>query len=67
MTPIEGDVAFRAYGAVAKPVFFGHYKRLVSPVLDAPNAVCLDYPECRCPYGLAGEMTLDQRNLIVFD
>ena len=49
-TPIEGDVAFRAYEAEAKPVFFGHYKRLGTPTIDAPNAVCLDYPRVTCAY-----------------
>ena len=36
-TPIEGDVAFRAYEAEAKPVFFGHYKRFGTPAIDAPK------------------------------
>ena len=66
-TPIEGDVAFRAYGAEAKPVFFGHYKRLGTPTIDAPNAVCLDYPRVTCAYRWAGEATLDPQNLVVLD
>lgn len=66
-TPIEGDVAFRAYGAEAKPVFFGHYKRLGTPTIDAPNAVCLDYPRVTCAYRWAGEATLDPQNLVVID
>lgn len=64
-TPIEGDVAFRAYSAEAKPVFFGHYKRLGTPTIDAPNAVCLDYPLVTCAYRWAGEATLDPQNLVV--
>ena len=66
-TPIEGDVAFRAYGAEAKPVFFGHYKRLGTPTIDAPNAACLDYPRVTCAYRWAGEATLDPQNLVVID
>ena len=66
-TPIEGDVAFRAYWAEAKPVFFGHYKRLGTPTIDAPNAVCLDYPRVTCAYRWAGEATLDPQNLVVLD
>ena len=66
-TPIEGDVAFRAYGAEAKPVFFGHYKRLGTPTIDAPNAVCLDYPRVTCAYRWAGEALLDPQNLVVID
>ena len=66
-TPIEGDVAFRAYEAEAKPVFFGHYKRLGTPTIDAPNAVCLDYPRVTCAYRWAGEATLDPQNLVVLD
>ena len=66
-TPIEGEVAFRAYDAEAKPVFFGHYKRLGTPTIDAPNAVCLDYPRVTCAYRWAGEATLDPQNLVVLD
>ena len=66
-TPIEGDVAFRAYEAEAKPVFFGHYKRLGTPAIDAPNAVCLDYPRVTCAYRWTGEARLDPQNLVVID
>ena len=31
------------YPAEAKPVFFGHYWLTGAPVLQAPNALCLDY------------------------
>lgn len=64
-TPIEGGVAFRAYDAEAKPVFFGHYKRHGFPSIDAPNAVCLDYPGEICAYRWASEARLEQQNLIV--
>lgn len=66
-TPIEGKVAFRAYAAEAKPVFFGHYKRLGIPDIDAPNAACLDYPQLPCTYRWAGETRLDPQNLIVIE
>ena len=66
-TPFEGDVAFRAYEAEAKPVFFGHYKRLGTPAIDAPNAVCLDYPRVACAYRWTGEARLDPQNLVVID
>jgi hypothetical protein len=66
-TPIEGGVAFRAYAAAAKPVFFGHYKRLGIPDIDAPNAACLDYPRVTCAYRWAGETRLDPRNLILIE
>lgn len=66
-TPIEGEVAFRAYSAEAKPVFFGHYKRLGTPTIDAPNAVCLDYPRATCAYRWAGEVRLEAQNLVLID
>ena len=66
-TPIEGHIAFHAYGAEAKPVFFGHYKRLGTPTIDAPNALCLDYPRVPCAYRWAGEARLDPKNLLVID
>ena len=66
-TPIEGEIAFRAYAAEAKPVFFGHYKRLGSPAIDAPNAACLDYPRVTCAYRWAGETRLDPQNLILIE
>lgn len=37
------NVAATAYSARAKPVFFGHYWLTGTPVLQAPNALCLDY------------------------
>lgn len=67
VTPIEANIAFRAYGVEAKPVFFGHYKRLGAPAIEAPNAVCLDYPRMACAYRWAGEARLDPHNLVVID
>ena len=32
-----------AYPTDAKPVFFGHYWMVGKPILQAPNALCLDY------------------------
>ncbi len=55
------------YDTEAKPVFFGHYKRLGSPAIDALNAVCLDYPRATCAYKWAGEHQLDPKNLILID
>lgn len=66
-TQIEGEVAFRAYDAEAKPVFFGHYKRLGLPTIDAPNAVCLDYPKVACAYKWSGEKRLEPKNLVLID
>lgn len=66
-TPIDGEVGFHAYGAEAKPVFFGHYKRLGVPAIDAPNAICLDYPQVACAYRWAGEAQLDPQNLVVIE
>lgn len=37
------DVLGRTYPLAAKPVFFGHYWLTGEPVLQAPNALCLDY------------------------
>lgn len=37
------DVLGRTYPVAAKPVFFGHYWLTGEPVLQAPNALCLDY------------------------
>jgi|LGOV01.1.fsa_nt_gb hypothetical protein len=37
------NVRALAYPAHAKPVFFGHYWMVGTPILQAPNALCLDY------------------------
>jgi Calcineurin-like phosphoesterase len=36
-------VSERVYPKTAKPIFFGHYWLTGKPVLQAPNALCLDY------------------------
>jgi hypothetical protein len=36
-------VSAQTYAATARPVFFGHYWLSGEPVLQAPNALCLDY------------------------
>ena len=48
-------------------MFFGHYKLLCIPVIDAPNAACLDYPKVACAYRWAGEARLDPQSLVVID
>jgi hypothetical protein len=41
--PLPADIANMAYPSDAKPVFFGHYWLRGEPVLQAANALCLDY------------------------
>ena len=55
------------YGPEAKSALFGHYKRLGTPVIDAPNAACLDYPKVAGAYRWAGETRLDPQNLVVIE
>ncbi|WP_320177517.1 metallophosphoesterase [Roseovarius pacificus] len=40
---IPSSVSDMTYPKGAKPVFFGHYWLTGEPVLQAPNALCLDY------------------------
>ncbi len=40
---LPADIAETVYSETAKPVFFGHYWLTGQPVLQAPNALCLDY------------------------
>jgi hypothetical protein len=40
---LTADIGFEPYPADAKPVFFGHYWLSGEIVLQAPNALCLDY------------------------
>lgn len=42
-TPLPACVDAEAYPVEAKPVFFGHYWLDGAPVMQAPNALCLDY------------------------
>ena len=39
---LPGEIA-RTYPEGASPVFFGHYWMTGAPVVQAPNAMCLDY------------------------
>ncbi len=41
--PLPGAIGYEPYPADAKPVFFGHYWLTGKIVLQAPNALCLDY------------------------
>ena len=36
-----------------------------SPMIDAPNAACLDYPKVASAYTWAGEARLDPNDLIL--
>lgn len=42
-TSIPPDLGFGNYPAQDRPVFFGHYWLTGTPVLQAQNAICLDY------------------------
>ena len=42
-TPLPRDITVDTYSPDAKPVFFGHYWLSGNPILQAPNALCLDY------------------------
>lgn len=52
------------YPTEAKPVFVGHYKMSGPPRLEAPTALCLDYPTSPCVYHWRGENRLTPENLI---
>jgi hypothetical protein len=41
--PILGSLMAQTYPAHERPVFFGHYWLSGEPVLQGPNALCLDY------------------------
>lgn len=41
--PLPGTLMAQTYPAQERPVFFGHYWLSGDPVLQAPNALCLDY------------------------
>lgn len=41
--PLPAEIMSKTYKAEEKPVFFGHYWLTGAPVLQAPNALCLDY------------------------
>lgn len=41
--PLPGSLMAQTYPVHERPVFFGHYWLSGDPVLQAPNALCLDY------------------------
>lgn len=41
--PLPGTLMAQTYPARERPVFFGHYWLSGDPVLQSPNALCLDY------------------------
>ncbi len=41
--PLPGTLMAQTYPAHERPVFFGHYWLNGDPILQAPNALCLDY------------------------
>lgn len=41
--PLPKSLSARVYAPAERPVFFGHYWLSGKPVLQAPNALCLDY------------------------
>ncbi len=64
---LPDNVAAMAYPASAKPVFFGHYWLTGTPVLQAPNALCLDYSAGKqgplMSYRMDGSTPLTLKNL----
>lgn len=42
-TPLPDALTAQSYDKTAPPVFFGHYWLRGDPVLQGPNAMCLDY------------------------
>ncbi|PVH27307.1 metallophosphoesterase [Pararhodobacter oceanensis] len=63
--PPASDVSL--YPADAPPVFTGHYKMSGAPRIEAPRALCLDYPNTSCAYRWRGEEDLRQGNLVTFE
>lgn len=59
------EVQAEIYGTSQPPVFVGHYKMSGSPMLEAGNALCLDYPDQPCSYQWKGEKQLKSKNLIL--
>lgn len=47
------------------PVAFGHYKRKSNVSIDAPHALCLDYPAFPIAYRWDGETTFDKTKIIL--
>ncbi len=46
-TPPPVGASVGAYPPDAKPVFFGHYWLVGTPVVQSGNALCLDYSACK--------------------
>ena len=59
---LDRPVDIWPYPIEAKPVFFGHYKMHGAPMINAPNAACLDCPKVASAYKWAGEARLDPLN-----
>lgn len=59
------DVQAEVYENNHPPVFVGHYKMSGNPILEAENALCLDYPDQPCAYQWCGEKSLKSENLIL--
>lgn len=63
--PIPDGVLPPPYAEDAPPVFVGHYKMPGQPLIEASNALCLDYPHQPCAYRWRGETRLDPANLLL--
>lgn len=62
---LPADVQSEIYPSDRPPVFVGHYKMSGGPILEAGNALCLDYPDQPCGYRWCGENVLKSENLIL--
>lgn len=62
-TPIDTISDLEFYPVNNPPVLVGHYKMRGAPIVETPQAACLDYPERPCVYQWRGEQWLDVRNL----
>lgn len=63
--PLPARVRADIYPAEAPPVFVGHYKMKGVPRIEAPNALCLDYPHQPCAYRWRGETRLEPARLLL--
>lgn len=62
-TALPEDIGTLTYPLDAAPVFVGHYKMAEEPRIEAPRAMCLDYPDAPCIYLWHGETDLDPAHL----
>lgn len=62
--PLPDGLLAGLYPQDAAPVLVGHYKMTGPPRIEAPNALCLDYPAQPCAYCWRGEARLDTGNLL---